>query len=249
MSIRILMKTYSLMLPIANYAALALVDIGFFALIPLFFATPIEIGGLGLSPSIIGTYSAISGLCNGLFQVLFVSKLIDRFGEKRIFCTAVMAYFPLIAFFPMMSWVAQSHHKVGPMVWTLVVLQRFFSLITNMAYCMSVFLGTRELINPQILPPLAAISVFITRTAPNKHSLGTMNGLSQTTTSIARAIGPAAFSSIFAFSKESNILGGNLVYLIFFVLACFLVLLSRFLPDPNNSDDENTSADIFPRDV
>ena len=138
MPIHLLMKTYSVMLPIVNYAALALVDIGFSALIPLFYATPIEIGGLGLSPSIIGAYLAISGLLNGFFQILFVGKLINRFGEKKIFCTAVMAYFPLIAFFPIMSWVAQSQHKVCPMVWTLIILQRLFAIITNMAYCMSI---------------------------------------------------------------------------------------------------------------
>ena len=79
-----------------------------------------------------------------------------------------------------------------------------------------------------------------------------MNGLGQTTSSIARAFGPAAFSSIFAFSKESNILGGNLIYIILLVLACFLVFLSQFLPELNNDGDEydgNATARIFPDDA
>ena len=126
------------MLPIANYGALALVEIGCIALLPLFFATPIEIGGLGLPPSIIGTYLAISGLLNGLFQLLFTTQLIDRFGERKIFCTSVLAFFPLIAVFPLMSLVAQSQQKLGPIVWALIILQCLFRLILSMSFCMSI---------------------------------------------------------------------------------------------------------------
>ena len=133
-----LMKTYSVMLPIATYGALALVDIGFIALLPLFYATPIEIGGLGLPPSTIGTCLAIYGLFNGLFQVLFISKLIDRFGEKKILCTTVLAFFPLIAMFPMMSLLVQSRQQVGPSFWPLMALQLCFALIGDMSYCMSI---------------------------------------------------------------------------------------------------------------
>ena len=85
---------------------------------------------------------------------------------------------------------------------------------------------------------LAVITVFVTRAAPNRYSLGTMNGLSQTTSSIARAFGPAAFSSLFAFSKESNILGGDLVYLVLLVVAGFLVFLSSLLPDLRNNESD-----------
>lgn len=125
------------MLPIATYGALALVDIGFVALLPLFYATPIEIGGLGLPPPVIGTCLAIYGLCNGLFQVLFVSKLIDRFGERRIFSMAVLAYFPLIALFPIMGWVVRSQPQAASSIFPLMALQLLCALIGDMGYCMS----------------------------------------------------------------------------------------------------------------
>ena len=48
---------------------------------------------------------------------------------------------------------------------------------------------------------------------------------------MARAIGPALTTSLFAASKEYNILGGNLVYVILAILITFLVVLSRRLPD------------------
>lgn len=39
---------------IANYAALSLLDIARAALMPLFYAAPIEAGGLGFAPKVIG---------------------------------------------------------------------------------------------------------------------------------------------------------------------------------------------------
>ncbi|KAI6040742.1 major facilitator superfamily domain-containing protein [Pisolithus marmoratus] len=209
--IRTLLKTYSVMIVIANYSVLALVNIGFFALVPLFYATPVEVGGLGLSPFAIGVCMTVFGIGNGLFQMLFTARAIDCFGEKRMFCSVVLAFFPMISTFPIMNWVIRVQNEVGPVIWALILVQLLLWAVVDMAY--------------------AVIFVFVTRASPNKHSLGTMNGLSQTATSIARAIGPATFTSLFALSKEYNLLGGNLVYVVFLILLCLLVFLSRRLPE------------------
>ncbi|KAI6095037.1 MFS general substrate transporter [Pisolithus croceorrhizus] len=209
--IRTLLKTYSVMIPIANHGTLGLVDIGLFALVPLFYATPVEVGGLGLPPFTIGLIMTAYGTCNGLFQMLFTARAIERYGEKRVFCSAVLAFLPIIATFPTMSWIIRTQKQVGLAIWVLVVVQLLSWVVVSMAY--------------------AVIFVFVTKAAPNKYSLGTMNGLSQTTTSIARAMGPATFTSLFAFSKEYNLLGGNLVYVVLLLLLCLLVFLSRRLPE------------------
>ncbi|KAG6333556.1 hypothetical protein ID866_5531 [Astraeus odoratus] len=220
MPIGTLLKTYSVMIPILNYAMLGLVDIGCFALVPLFYATPVEIGGLGFPPSTIGVCLAMFGVFNGLFQMLFAARIVDRFGEKNVFRLAVLAFFPLVTLFPIMSSV-QFRYGVGPFIWALIVLQLVSFLIMELAY--------------------SVIFVFVTKASPNKYSLGTMNGLSQTTTAIARAIGPAAFTSLFAFSKGHNILGGNFVYVVLYALTCPLVFLSRLLPDLTKEGEEDRS--------
>ncbi|KAI6099653.1 major facilitator superfamily domain-containing protein [Pisolithus sp. B1] len=209
--IRTLLKTYSVMLPIANYGLLGLVDNGFFAFVPLFYATPVEIGGLGLTPFTIGVIMMVFSVGNGFFQVSFTARAIEHFGERRVFCSAVLAFFPIIATFPAMSWIVEVQKEVGLAIWVIISVQLLLWAVVDMAY--------------------AVIFVFVTRASPNKHSLGTMNGLSQTTTSIARAMGPATFTSMFAFSKESNLLGGNLVYVVLLILSCLLVSLSRRLPE------------------
>ena len=58
------------------------------------------------------------------------------------------------------------------------------------------------------------ICMYIASAAPNKRSLGATNGLAQMMVSIQRTIGPAAAASLFAFSLENNILGGNFAYIV-----------------------------------
>ena len=72
--------------------------------------------------------------------------------------------------------------------------------------------------------------MFITASAPNRHSLGATNGLSQMTVSIARAIGPAMSTSLFSFCVENNIFGGFGVYVIFATLSLFALRLATCLP-------------------
>ncbi|KAH9014381.1 MFS general substrate transporter [Lactarius pseudohatsudake] len=70
--------------------------------------------------------------------------------------------------------------------------------------------GTASVVWPLIVLQLVAISVsdmgfssvfmFISSAAPNKQSLGALNGLAQTVVSTQRAVGPAAAASLFAFS-------------------------------------------------
>lgn len=59
--------------------------------------------------------------------------------------------------------------------------------------------------------------MYVSSAAPNKRSLGVTNGIAQTVVSIQRTIGPAAAASLFAFSLDNNILGGNFAYVVFLV--------------------------------
>ena len=58
------------------------------------------------------------------------------------------------------------------------------------------------------------IFVYISSAAPNKRSLGATNGIAQMVISMQRTIGPAAAASLFAFSLEKNLLGGNFAYVV-----------------------------------
>ncbi|KAI6108163.1 MFS multidrug-resistance DHA1 sub-family [Pisolithus sp. B1] len=90
-----------------NYAALSTIDITFRAVQPLFYATPIELGGLGLDPPLIGNILAVYGTLSGLFQILFFASFHDRFGSKALYTVSVLCGIPLVLTFPVINTLAR----------------------------------------------------------------------------------------------------------------------------------------------
>ena len=72
--------------------------------------------------------------------------------------------------------------------------------------------------------------MYISTAAPNKRSLGATNGIAQTVVSIQRTVGPAAAASLFAFSLEKNILGGNFAYIVMLGIVCAGLVVAVQLP-------------------
>ncbi|KAG2103145.1 MFS general substrate transporter [Suillus discolor] len=210
--------TPTIVIPIANYAMLALLDIALMAILPLFLSTPTYLGGLGFTPSHIGLWMGIYAMANGIFQALFFAKIVDWVGPKRFFCGAVSCFTPIMLMFPIMSWLVHARGMVDhATTFTLISLLALTSM-WDMAY------GT--------------VFMFIRASAPTKNVLGAVNGLGQTSASMARVVGPAFATSLFAFSKEHNVLNGNAVYVVFIVLAGVLRWLGSQLPDEMQDRDE-----------
>ncbi|EMD34052.1 hypothetical protein CERSUDRAFT_117561 [Gelatoporia subvermispora B] len=201
---------------VANYGALALLDIAYLALLPLFLATPIEFGGLGMNPATIGTVLGSFGLMNGSFQALFFAKFVDRWGPKRVFMAGMTSFIPLFILPPIINMVAR-RDGITALVWTLLAVQLFIGIIMDMSF--------------------GCIFMFITSAAPNKQSLGATNGIAQLAASIIRTIGPASATSLFALSVEHGWLGGYAVYGIFIVISALLILLAIPLPRRSWKED------------
>ena len=72
--------------------------------------------------------------------------------------------------------------------------------------------------------------MYISSAAPNKRSLGATNGVAQTVVSIQRTVGPAVAASLFAFSLDKNILGGNFAYVVMLVIVWVGVGVALQLP-------------------
>jgi MFS family permease len=104
--------TPAIVIPIANYTVMTFLDSSLKALLPLFLSTPIYLGGLGFTPSSIGTWLAFCGAVNGVFQALLFAKINDRLGPKRLFCVSVSCFAPIMLLFPIMSWIARARGLV-----------------------------------------------------------------------------------------------------------------------------------------
>ncbi|KAG2157723.1 MFS general substrate transporter [Suillus bovinus] len=210
--------TPTVVIAIANYAMLALLDISLMALLPLFLSTPIYLGGLGFTPSRIGLCMGVFAIASGIFQALFFAKIVDWVGPKRLFCVSVSCFTPIMLMFPIMTWLVNTREMVDRAITFTLISLLVLMIIWDMVY------GT--------------VFMFITASAPAKNTLGAVNGLGQTSASMARVVGPAFATSLFAFSKEHNILNGNAVYVVLIVLAGVLRWLGSQLPDEIHDRDE-----------
>ena len=72
--------------------------------------------------------------------------------------------------------------------------------------------------------------MYVTTSAPNRRSLGAVNGLGQTLVSLARGVGPALATSLYSLSVEENMLKGYAVYLFFSLFSMGALVLTTQLP-------------------
>ncbi|KIJ62919.1 hypothetical protein HYDPIDRAFT_93484 [Hydnomerulius pinastri MD-312] len=200
------------LLPIACYGTVAILEISMLALQPLFFSTPIELGGLDFTPATIGIWMSFLGVGNAIFQAIFFARLVSKHGPKTMYRIAHGSFVVIFALFPITSWVARTS-GINWLVRLLLSFQVCFNVLQETSF--------------------TCIMMYIIASAPNQRTLGAVNGLSQTTASIVRAIGPALATSMFAYSLQYNILGGYAVYLVMILLTLVTAKLGAMLPaDP-----------------
>ncbi|KAG1728507.1 major facilitator superfamily domain-containing protein [Suillus paluster] len=192
----------------SNYATLALFDIALRSLIPVFYATPVDMGGLGLDPPRIGNILAVFGIANGLFQVFFFARLHDRFGTKVVWTCGIASSVPTILAFPIINVLSRTY-GIGVIVWLGVGLQLTISIALNMCYSCG--------------------AMYIAAASPNRASLGATNGLAQTVAACVRIIGPASAMSVFSFSVRDPYYEW-VVYYFMMALALLAIGTSFLLP-------------------
>ena len=158
----------------------------------------------------------------------------------------VSTFIPMFAMFPVISMFARQYGLCTP-VWILITVFLSFLSVMDLAYGMGSYLPLSTTKETDVLCHTGCIFMYITASAPNKRSLGATNGLSQTTVSIARAIGPAMSTSLFSVSVEKNILGGYGVYALLSSLSVLSLLLASKLPGKVWEEKEDYSYhDIDP---
>ncbi|KAF8636255.1 hypothetical protein AX16_011025 [Volvariella volvacea WC 439] len=208
------------LIPISNFAFLAFLDQSFLVLLPLIYSTPLELGGLALSPSRIGSILGGWGVLNGFVQVFLFPRLRRRVGHRNLYVAGIAALGVGVAMFPLLNWMmrlrgARDGHVL---VWCGVGVQLGLYMLTYMSY--------------------ACMFMYISASTPSRFLLGTTNGLAQLTASSMRALAPTTASSLFSLSLELctlggvlGKLGGYLVYVVFVLIPAVAVGWSMKLPE------------------
>ncbi|KAG8991134.1 hypothetical protein FRB93_002914 [Tulasnella sp. JGI-2019a] len=183
----------------------------------LFAYTPASLGGLQRSPAEIAILLATMGVLGVFLSLVAFPALQHRFGTLLVY-RACMALWPIVfTLYSATSLVARwmvrrggdTNNSLMALIWVSVSIILVLGRISTMSF--------------------AASMILLKKVVPNRHSVGATFGLSQMAGSMARAIGPAFVSSLFAFSVDRQILGGQFVWLVMFCIAVASYMASRTL--------------------
>jgi len=202
--------TRPVVISIANYGMIGLLEMMAGVLIPLVWSTPIEFGGLSMSPASIGLWMAGYGSLNGLYQFVIFPLLVERFGPRRIFIVSIASFIPMYLLLFFENLTLRYASGCASMMIFLIVLQLSSMAIADMGF--------------------GSVFMYVSSSAPSRRSLGATNGLAQTMVSIQRTVAPAAAASLFAFSLNNNVMGGNFTYVVLTALVCVGLCIAVQLP-------------------
>ncbi|KAG2062563.1 MFS general substrate transporter, partial [Suillus decipiens] len=165
----------------ASNGALVLFDVSLYSILPIFYATPIELGGLSLDPPRIGAIFATSAFLCNMFQILFFAHLHDYFGAYAIFMTGLCSGIPIVILLPVINALARAHGMGWP-VWLAISLQLVLMVFLDMCF--------------------ASMAPFIKASAPNRATIGATNGVIQLVAGGAMIVGPACGAAVFSYSMH-----------------------------------------------
>jgi MFS family permease len=185
-----------------------------FALYPLFAFTPIASGGLGLNEAEIGMHMAVRAIVNIAIMVLF-GWLQPRMGMSTVrLYQLMMSMWPAsVLFFPYLNYLAR---QGGSMV--------FFNFVLFICFVVWSFAGLAW----------TSIGVMANDASPSASALATINGISQMAISLPQALSPAFVTSLFAYSIESGIAGGNLIWIVLTMTCAVAAVHSLLLKEPSH---------------
>ncbi|CAM9128529.1 unnamed protein product, partial [Hapterophycus canaliculatus] len=185
------------------YAVFSFVTIGSREVYPLWALSTVASGGLDWTTKQIGQALSTCGVFMLFFQLLVYPRLSKRIGVTKSQRCACFLSIPVFLAFPLLSYLR--HSERGLIAASLVLL--FMSnMVANMVF-INVSLATNNAVDPS--------------------RRATLNGLSMTLGSLAKAAGPTFFSSIFAWSIDGESRPFPLDHhLAFYLLALGMVVVS-----------------------
>lgn len=223
--------TRQVVISIANYGMLGLLEMMVTTLLPLIWSTSVEFGGLGMTPASIGLWMAGYGSLNGILQFVAFPHIVGRFGPRRVFIAGIAAFAPVYLMFPFEN-LSLRHAGSGANVipWVLVVLQLGLISISDLGF--GKFFANSQFMHhtEDGWNSLGSVFMYVCSAAPNRRSLGATNGLAQTMVSVQRTVAPAAAASLFAFSVKNDVLGGHLTYVVLLAAVCGGLCVAVQLP-------------------
>ncbi|KAF8735943.1 hypothetical protein AX14_001153 [Amanita brunnescens Koide BX004] len=194
-----------------NYSSVCLIQMFRSSTEVLYLSTPIGDGGLGFSPSAIGTLASICAIATGLSHLFVFPRVHNKLGWRNIFVLGLIASVPLFVLWPVMNWIARKDGYSG-WVWFALGVQILCYILNEFAWI--------------------AISVFIAQSYGGRAAV---MGFCEMVAGILAAVAPTVSNSLFSLSIDKGYLGGYMVYFVFVCIVVLALCASSLLPRDSKS--------------
>jgi MFS family permease len=208
-SIWALIKAPGVGLALYAFGHVSLLAFIYTAIVPVFWYTPVRLGGYGLSPLQISLLMGLNGLAQAVWILLVFPPLQHRVGTTGVLKLCAVAWPVFFAISPLFALLLKSGNETA--FWSMAPLAQVIGCGISMSF--------------------TATQLAINDVSPTPQVLGTLNALSLTASSGIRAFSPALFTSLFAIGARTQWLWGYAIWVIMVAVAGAWTVVSRYLPD------------------
>lgn len=195
------------------FAHITILAFAYTAIVPVFWYTPVRLGGFNFSPFQISLMMGLNGAAQAAWLLLVFPPLHHRVGSNRVIRLCALAY----------PWF----FLCCPLGNVLLRMDTEGSLRTFW-----VFMPVTLALGSGVAMSFTAIQLAVNDIAPSPRCLGTLNAIALTGSSGLRAFCPALFTSLFALGTRTQLTGGYAIWIFMCVLGATLFISAKYLPEP-----------------
>jgi MFS family permease len=211
-----LLKSPGVGMVIYTYGHIMVLAFAYTAVTPVFWFTPVSLGGYGFTPLQISLMMGLSGAAQAAWLLLVFPPLQRKIGTNGVIRLCATAY----PFFFLCCPFGNVLLRIG----TEASIKAFW-----------IFVPLVLVIGCGVSMSFTAIQLAVNDSAPSPKVLGTLNALALTSVSGLRAFCPALFTTLFAIGARTQAVGGYAIWILMLLLAAGFSVVARYLPEPQKS--------------
>ncbi|WRT67192.1 uncharacterized protein IL334_004158 [Kwoniella shivajii] len=193
--------------------------------------------GLSMSASAIGTAFAINGLWTILCQIILLNRIRRWLGISLGYKVLTIGWIFVWLLLPTLRTIllATEDPLPSPNPSTQFGSNDKLQFGETRGWIISISVNLYLSFVTIVNMTGSLLMVLINTSAPDKAALGAINGIATAVGCMARVIGPSLISALFAYSMDTNLLGGR-AWWIFMILMSLVNLVVSFLVDKDEVD-------------
>lgn len=217
-----LLKSPGVGMVLYAYGHIMVLAFAFTAIIPVFWFTPVHLGGYGFTPLQISLMMGLNGAAQATWLLLVFPPLQKKIGSNGVIRLCATGY-PLFFLCCPLGNVLLRIGTDGSVkaFWIILPITLAIGCGVSMSF--------------------TAIQLALNDVAPSPKVLGTLNALALTGVSALRAFCPALFTTLFALGARTQLAGGYAIWVLMLIIASGLSVTAKYLPEPEAARKRRSS--------